>query len=97
VPRDIREDARWFTGGDGLHEVYNGGNSHQTKRNGVWEIDSFYATLPRPEYQSIPEEVAWHYMRVKSLRAAGMPQPERIQTLAAEAATKPWLCELVSG
>lgn len=89
VPRANREEGRWFAGASDLKPRF--GNMHGTiGRDGVERVDSFYTTLPRPEYQADPLEVAWHYIRVKQLRALGMPEAERIATMTAEAKNKPW-------
>jgi len=62
-----REESFWFAGGDDLtSSKINSGNYEATKNSdGSWHVDSFYTTLPKPEYQASPEEVAWHYVRVR--------------------------------
>lgn len=91
VSNDDRSEGRWFTGGHDLDgsRFYN---CHLTQRsNGTWAVDSFYSSVPRPEYRPSPEEVAWHYCRVKELRAGKIPQEERARTISTEAKNKPWL------
>lgn len=86
VPRAQLTDHHWFAARDFPMDAVSFGNAEGTGDH----YDSFYSDLVRPEYRASPEEVAWHYLRVKALRAADMPRPERIATLKAESATKPW-------
>lgn len=90
LDRSDREEGRWFAGGDDLESNNRFGNYHATKRGDRWIVDSFYTSLPRPQFRATPEEVAWHYLRVKELRALNTPQPERVTIMDAERATKPW-------
>lgn len=90
VAREEREEGRWFAGGDDLKDRFY--NAHLTERtDGTWAVEAFYTTLPREPYRASAEEVAWHYVRVKQLRAEGMPVEQRIATMNAEAKGRPWL------
>lgn len=89
VPRDQLVEFLWFTGDDDL-DSSNFGNCHSTKKGNRWIVESFMTDRPLKEYQSTPEEVAWHYLRVKQLRAAQIPQDQRIMMLKKEADLKPW-------
>lgn len=91
VPQAEREEERWYAGGDDL-KGDRFFNVHLTQRaGGSWGVDAFYTTRPRSQYQASPEEVAWHYIRVKQLRAQGMPVEQRMKTMGEEAKAKPWL------
>lgn len=91
VDSDTREEGRWFSGATNLTDKHFGNSHGNIRKDGTVEIESFYTSLPRKEYQASPEEVAWHYVRVKQLRAEGMPTDKRISTMTAEAKDKPWL------
>jgi hypothetical protein len=92
LSRSEREQGVWYAGADDLPEIAAGHNlSGQVRDDGTIKIDSFYTNMPRPEFQAAPEEVAWHYTRIVDLRAQGMPQEQRIETMTREAKTKPWL------
>jgi len=53
-------------------------------------VDAFLTQVPKKQYQATPEEVAWHYVRLKELKAKGMPMEVRVQTMREEAKAKPW-------
>ena len=91
VPGHERMEGRWFAGADDLPQRCAGHNFHgSTPKDGRMRIDSFYTTLPRAAYRASPQEVEWHYNRVRELRAANVPQNERMATMTAEAKGKPW-------
>lgn len=86
-----RTEGRWFAGAADLTDKEAGGNSHGTyRRDGTIEIESFYTTLPKRQYQASPEEVAWHYVRLIELRQQNVPQPDRVATMNEEAKARPW-------
>lgn len=91
ISHEERTEGRWFTGGNDL-DGSRFWNSHSTKRDdGTWHVDSFYRDLPKIEYQSTPQEVVWHYMRVKELRISGISNETRLEIMSEEAKQKPWI------
>lgn len=84
-----REEGRWFSGANDL-DGSNFGNSHGTKVGDRWIVDSFYSSLPKKKYQSSPQEVAWHYLRVRELRRQNIEKEKRISMLREESKEKPW-------
>lgn len=92
ISREELYDFFWFAGDRDLSEDAAGYNAHFTKsEDGKWHVDSFYTNLPKPQYQSSPEEVAWHYIRLKELRQKNIPRDRRIKIIQDESNSKPWL------
>lgn len=92
VPERERMESQWFAGAPDLSKSSVGSNYHASRRrDGTWEFEAFIAGLPRKQFQVSPEEVAWHYLRVKELRSQKMPVEQRIETMNREAKEKPWL------
>jgi hypothetical protein len=90
VPRKEIVEWVWMNGSPDLKDGHFGNSHGLIRKDGTVEIESFLTDRPKPEYQASPEEVEWHYYRFQELKKQGMPQPERIATLKAEAALKPW-------
>ncbi len=86
VPREEISENRWMSAAPDLPRKCAGYNYH----SGPDGIETFLNDCTVKKYQSFPEEVAWHYIRVKELRAQGMEVEERVETMTKEAKTKPW-------
>ena len=92
IPQEELYDFFWFAGDSDLSEEAAGYNATFTQsKDGKWLVDSFRTNLPKPQYQASPEEVAWHYMRLKELRQKDVPRDQRIKSMQAESYNKPWL------
>lgn len=81
--------GKWFAGSPDLNSQH-APNGSFTEVGGKWRVDAFYTSLTRPEYQASPQEVAWHYLRVKELRAQNIPVSHRVAIMNGEAKSKPW-------
>lgn len=90
VPREQREEGRWFTGGDDLPDNISPNAEGSVRKDGTLVVDRFYTSLPRKAYQASAAEVAWHYVRLKELRAQDIPAEQRIEMMDAEAKNRPW-------
>lgn len=90
ISRKEREEQRWFAAARGWNPP--SWNSHGISEDGgkTYHVETFLTSLPRSQYQATPEEVAWHAIRVKELRAAQMPIEQRVKTMTREAKEQPW-------
>jgi limonene-1,2-epoxide hydrolase len=90
IPEEDIGQACWFGAAkdfDLQNPVYN---YHGTTVNGKEIVEAFMAALPKPEYRASPQEVAWHYVRVRQLRAQGVALEKRREVIKTEALRKPW-------
>jgi hypothetical protein len=68
------------------------GNSHGSSDDGgkTYYTETAMLDIPKRQYQSSPEEVVWHHLRVNELRKKGVKQPERVYIMSKERKSKPW-------
>ncbi len=86
-------EGRWFkiTDGSALAKRHFGNSHGSLSSEGEDITESAYMSIPKPQYQADPREVAWHHLRVTDLRAESVPQEDRVRIMTAERATSPWL------
>ena len=92
APPEHHSENRWFAIARSWTDAPYFYNHHGASEDGgkTFYIESALLSVPRAEYQASPEEVVWHYLRVRELTEQGVEQARRIEVMTGERAARPW-------